>query len=365
MANVMKILEDLTGLILPEGEVLRVAGKHIKGYLLYDVICARCGFIRTLSSGNIKRSTGLCQSCANKNFKAPVSINGHRTAEYIAWCGIMERCGIWKGKNSYVEKGIEVCKDWVGPSGYENFYLHIGPKPDPSMVLDRINNSGNYEPGNVRWATPSESNKNKSNARLLTINGETKNLCDWALDVGISPTTIVNRLNNGWTVEQAIYTKPNRSPYNRPDVDEWYLNMTEVIKQRATCIRREVGCILVDSSGYILSTGYNSVPTGIPHCIEYPCKGAGGKSGTDLHLCQAVHAEEVALIKCKDIKAIHTCYVSTSPCEGCIRKLLNTTCQRIVFIEEYPHTTSKTIWENAGREWLNIKLEKFNADSIS
>lgn len=288
-----------------------------------------------------------------------------RKPEFVAWSGIMERCGIYKGRNSYVDKGISVDPLWVGPLGFTMFYNHIGPKPEESRVLDRIDNAGNYEPGNVRWATPSESNKNKSNANMLTLFGECKNLVDWASEVGIAYDTVKERIKRGWTVEKALLTRVGREARSRPNLDEWYLEMCTVIQKRATCIRREVGCVLTDEDGYILSTGYNAVPSGVPHCTDEPCEGAIHKSGCGLSACKAIHAEDVALMKCSDIQKVHTCYVSASPCELCIRKLLNTSCQRIVFIEEYPHTSSRSIWEDAGREWVQITLEKFNDNTVS
>ena len=350
--------ENLIGYEMPLGTVVALNGYHDKGYPLWDVKCATCDSVRPLSGSNIKRSTGSCQSCSQKNHLAPVTVNGKRTAEYLAWCGIMERCGIWKGRNAYVEVGIAVCNEWIGPNGYTAFYNHIGTKPSPDLLLDRIDNNGNYEPGNVRWADTSTSNKNKSNANLLTLNGETKNLIEWSKQLNLPFDTIRARLDRGWSDELALLTRVGRDPSNRPDVDSWYLDMCNVVKRRGTCIRREVGCILTDKNGYILSTGYNSVPTGMPHCIDKPCAGAACKSGEGLNLCCASHAEEVALIKCQDIHKIDTCYCTASPCELCIRRLLSTSCKRIVFIEEYPHTKSKELWESVGREWLKYDGEK-------
>ena len=277
-----------------------------------------------------------------------------RKTEFVAWCGIMERCGVYKGRNAYVNMGIKVHPDWVGEYGFTNFYNHIGQKPSPELVLDRENNLGDYEPGNVRWTTLSISNKNKSNARMVVLFGESRNLIEWSEAIGIAFDTVKERLNRGWTPEQALLTRVGREAKVRPDLDSWYLEMCKVISTRATCIRREVGCVLVDINGNILSTGYNAVPSGMPHCTDVPCPGSICKSGEGLHKCVAVHAEDVAIMKCGDIFKIHTAYVTASPCEGCLRKLLSTSCQRIVFSEEYPHSTSKQMWEDAGREWIQF-----------
>lgn len=78
----------------------------------------------------------------------------------------------------------------------------------------------------------------------------------------------------------------------------------------------------------------------------YPhsCAGAQSPSGTNLDGCQAIHAEQNALLQCKDIYDIHTCYTTASPCVTCVKLLMNTSCQRIVFAEEYPQPAAKELW---------------------
>jgi dCMP deaminase len=127
---------------------------------------------------------------------------------------------------------------------------------------------------------------------------------------------------------------------------------------RGTCSRRKVGCVLADQRNRILATGYNGVASGLPHCIDHPCPGANLPSGTGLNLCQAIHAEANALISCRNPEDIYTCYSTASPCEQCIRFLLNTSCKRIVFAEIYPHIESERLWASQGREWVHIEKEK-------
>jgi dCMP deaminase len=125
---------------------------------------------------------------------------------------------------------------------------------------------------------------------------------------------------------------------------------------------------LLNARGHVLSTGYNGVAAGLPHCNEelvndlefdakpvvlqlHACSGAKAPSGTNLDGCQAIHAEQNALLQCRDMYAIHTAYVTASPCMTCIKLLLNTSCQRIVFVEEYPHSAAKDLWTGTGRAW--------------
>jgi len=161
----------------------------------------------------------------------------------------------------------------------------------------------------------------------------------------------------------------------RPSKHDMWLNICKELAKQTTCVRKGVGCVLLDANGHVLSTGYNGVASGLKHCneegyfgfrkavmsgkivYEYPhaCEGAKYDSGEGLGKCQAIHAEQNALLQCPDIMKIHTCYTTSSPCnEQCIKLLLNTSCQRIVFLEEYSKS-GKDAWLAAGREWVHHK----------
>jgi dCMP deaminase len=140
---------------------------------------------------------------------------------------------------------------------------------------------------------------------------------------------------------------------SRPLREDIWLTMAYELSQAATCVRRKVACILVSADNLVLSTGYNGPHSGAPHCIDTPCKGAFAKSGTALDLCEAIHAEANALMTCRDVREIHTCYVTTSPCIHCTKMLLRSGCQRIVFYENYPHDEARELWERYGREWFS------------
>lgn len=148
---------------------------------------------------------------------------------------------------------------------------------------------------------------------------------------------------------------------SRPTRDQWLLEVAHVTSKRATCARRKVGCVLADEQGRILSTGYNGPPRGFPHCTqENPCSGANAPSGQNLDLCEAVHAEQNALLQCPSADKVYTCYVTTSPCVTCVKLLLNTGCQRIVFANPYArpqYEAARELWSR-GRigEWVCLKL---------
>lgn len=140
----------------------------------------------------------------------------------------------------------------------------------------------------------------------------------------------------------------------RPSKDEYFLEMAKLVARRSTCLRRSVGAVAVNARGHVLSTGYNGVAAGVPHCnqedpfdpVGYPhaCSGAWAKSGSNLDGCQAIHAEQNMLLQCRDVWEIETVYCTASPCLTCVKLLMNTSCLRIVFAEEYPHLDAQKLW---------------------
>ncbi len=160
----------------------------------------------------------------------------------------------------------------------------------------------------------------------------------------------------------------------RPDKDEWAVKLALVTSERSTCYRRSVGCVLLNARGHVIATGYNGVAAGLPHCKDddcdyeyvlltfgndvgtHRCAGSHAPSGQNLDGCQAIHAEQNALLQCQDVYQIHTAYVTASPCVTCVKLLLNTACERIVYVEEYPHSDAQKLWEDSGRKWVKSKL---------
>lgn len=142
----------------------------------------------------------------------------------------------------------------------------------------------------------------------------------------------------------------------RPTRDQIYLRMAELIAERSTCPRRSVGCVLVDAKGRVLSTGYNGVATGRPHCNEgQPCPGANCPPGEGLDKCEAIHAEQNAILLLQDPWAVDTVYITASPCVACIKLLLGTSAKRIVCRELYPHKDALRWWHQAGRQLIQLE----------
>ncbi len=133
----------------------------------------------------------------------------NRTPAHRAWCRMKSRCGPKSPDFAYYGgRGIKVCKRWS--DSFENFFADMG-EPPAGMSLDRINNDGDYEPGNCRWATPTQQMRNRRSSRMATINGETKCLKEWWESLGTVPyRTAIQRIRSGGWEPYVALTEPVR-----------------------------------------------------------------------------------------------------------------------------------------------------------
>lgn len=102
----------------------------------------------------------------------------------------------------YGKRGIRVCQRWRESA--EAFISDIGPRPSPKHSVDRINNDGDYEPGNCRWATMKEQCRNGRHNVYLTFRGKTLLLMDWADILKINAQVLRCRIYCGWSVKDAL-----------------------------------------------------------------------------------------------------------------------------------------------------------------
>jgi dCMP deaminase len=164
----------------------------------------------------------------------------------------------------------------------------------------------------------------------------------------------------------------------RPTKDQYFMSIARIVATRSTCLRRAVGCVLVNERGHILATGYNGVAAGQGHCNEarghtygranpgdigmiqipvypYACPGAQSKSGEALDECGAIHAEQNALLQCADVHEIFACYTTTEPCVTCAKLLLNTSCRTVYFAEPYAGAKfGESLFLAGKRTWVHI-----------
>lgn len=131
------------------------------------------------------------------------------TPEYRAWAEMIRRCEDPKCNRFYTHggRGITVAKEW---HSYPVFLADVGRRPSPKHQLDRQNNDGNYEPGNVRWATRKQQARNKRNNHLITFKGKTACMAEWAEKLGISRQSLRKRMISGWDLER-ILTTPKKT----------------------------------------------------------------------------------------------------------------------------------------------------------
>ncbi len=138
----------------------------------------------------------------------------------------------------------------------------------------------------------------------------------------------------------------------RPSWDEYFMEVAQVVARRSTCLRRNVGALLVKDKR-ILATGYNGAPSGLPHCTEVGCarEQAGVPSGERHEMCRGLHAEQNALIQAArhGISVKGAClYSTTEPCSLCAKMLINAGIDRVVYMEPYPDKLSREMLKQAG-----------------
>ncbi len=148
---------------------------------------------------------------------------------------------------------------------------------------------------------------------------------------------------------------------NRIGWDEYFMSMAELAGKRSTCLRRQVGAVIVKDN-QILATGYNGAPKGLPNCCDLnEClrQKMNIPSGERHELCRAVHAENNAIIQCA-VNGV-SCkggiiYITASPCVMCLKQIINAGIVKIVALEMYPDKMSFEMLKTCNIEF--IKYEK-------
>lgn len=162
----------------------------------------KCGAVVFVGTGPLLRghtkSCGCIKPRLKKNFPA----------EYRIWAGIFTRCYNLncKAYRLYGGRGITVYEEW---RAFPEFLKYVGPRPSKNHSIDRINNDGNYEPGNVRWATKLEQANNTRWNRFLEYDGRRQTIAQWAREVGAKSYTVIERLNRGWDAGAALGLEPS------------------------------------------------------------------------------------------------------------------------------------------------------------
>lgn len=158
-------------------------------------------------------AVGLPKGATVKRLRHGNCVGGKNTPTYHVWQDMLKRCSNpnAQGYERWGGRGIKVCERW---RKFENFLADMGQRPNAELSLDRIDNNGNYEPGNCRWATWEEQCSNRRDNRLLTVNGVTQTLTRWATQIGINPITLRTRIRRGWDHRDAVRRSIQIKRYN-------------------------------------------------------------------------------------------------------------------------------------------------------
>jgi hypothetical protein len=187
----LTVLQEVERHRKPNGAAVRV----------FECVC-RCGTKKSIRLSSLKEGKTVSCGCFHKEqagqiMKKVATKHGKsHTQIYYVWQAMIRRCQNPKDKSypRYGALGIKVCKAWQ--KSFAAFNEYMGPRPD-GLTLDRIDSKGNYEPGNVRWASYTEQARNTRRNRLHTIDGETKCFAEWCEILGVPWTTVKNRLRMG------------------------------------------------------------------------------------------------------------------------------------------------------------------------
>lgn len=128
------------------------------------------------------------------------------TSEYDTWAQMIHRCYGVNGKfyPDYGGRGITVCQRWR--DSFEEFFSDMGLRPQ-GMSIERMDNDGNYEPNNCKWATATEQQNNRRINRKVEFAGLSLTLSQWAVRTGIQRATLFQRLKHGWSIEDTLTRK--------------------------------------------------------------------------------------------------------------------------------------------------------------
>lgn len=181
----------------------------------YLCVCS-CGKERQIAGVSLKNGVTKSCGCLSKELVAKRAVvlmtthGGSSKPEYKVWQAMLLRCHktTCKDFKRYGARGISVCERWR--NSFENFIDDMGYRLAKNYSLDRIDNNGNYEPGNCRWTTPTIQGNNKRSNRILVFNGEAKTVAEWSRHLKMPIKMLYDRVSQGWVASDALST-PKRT----------------------------------------------------------------------------------------------------------------------------------------------------------
>ena len=213
-------LQDLTGMTFGRLGVIELAHRaYGKGRrTMWRCVCV-CGAEKLVGRyqliGGQSKSCGCYGREATGNRARTHGLTKTRT--YRIWVDMRRRC--YEPDEAcypnYGGRGIKVCERWRDPhGGFERFLADMG-EATKGYTLDRINNDGDYEPSNCRWATYKEQHRNKRTNRIEYLNGIGKPLSEWVELYGANYYRVLHRLRAGWSFEDAMFRPKNYQPHGK------------------------------------------------------------------------------------------------------------------------------------------------------
>lgn len=169
--------------------------------------CGKTVVIRTGALGRTKSCGCIAADSIRRiSFRHGDACDDKRTPEYKTWDGIKFRCNNPRCRmyKHYGGRGIKVCERWL--HSFSNFLEDMGRKPTRMHSIERINNDGDYEPGNCKWASNIEQQNNRRNNVRIAFRGRTQNSAQWATELGFHRDVLHYRLKSGWTIDEALTT---------------------------------------------------------------------------------------------------------------------------------------------------------------
>ena len=201
---------DLVGETLNKLRVVEFTGySHPKRGKVYRCECV-CGNTVDVPTAYIRKKSTYSCGCVKRPRKdkgvkrAQVKRNGTRL--YRIWKNMRRRCNNPNSDyyKNYGGRGIKVCTEWDNYLVFKEWAISNGYSD--GLSIDRINNDGNYEPSNCRWATRKQQNNNARSNINITYKGETKTAAQWADEIGLTRSAIYHRINRGWNTKDIIET---------------------------------------------------------------------------------------------------------------------------------------------------------------
>lgn len=201
----MSRLIDEMGNIYGRLTVIGRAENNRQGKAMWICAC-QCGEQAIIYGSSLR--SGATHSCGCLNAEISRVVNTRHglagTPEYTTWKSMKGRCLNPRDHSfsNYGGRGIMICERWL--SDFKNFIFDMGPRPSPKHSLDRIDNNGDYEPTNCRWATAKEQSGNMRKSVLVTYEGRTQCVAAWANEFDMKRSTLRGRVLRGWPIEKAF-----------------------------------------------------------------------------------------------------------------------------------------------------------------